>query len=116
MTIEDVDNIIAEISKLNHQGIQLCTKLYCEKIRDDFEEILEHTRQNRYVLPKKYAFVKRLQNAIYESFANNDINKFVPLFTIVETVRKSLGLEYELRRETKSEIRSIQNIIRQNVM
>ena len=96
-----------------NQGVQLSTKLDFNKIRGDFEGILEFTRKNIYTLPKKYALVKRLQRAICESFTENDIDKIVPLFTIVETIRKNLGHEYEARRETNIQIRNIQAIVRQ---
>ena len=93
MTFEDINKIISEISNLKNQGVRLTEQLDCEKIINDFEDILESTRQNKYTLPRRYTFVKQIQSAIYDSLVyDDDINKFVPLFTIVETVRKNLGL------------------------
>jgi hypothetical protein len=100
---------------LKNQGVQLSEKLDCEKIKNDFEDIWESTRQNKYTLPRRYAYVKRIQSAIYDSLVyENDINKFVPLFTIVKAIRKDLGREYDDRRELNAKIRNIQAIVHQN--
>ena len=58
--------------------------------------------------------MKRLQSAIYDSFVENDINKFVPLFTIVKAFRNDLGREYDDKRELNAKIRNIQAIVHQN--
>ena len=115
MKFEDINKIITEISNLKNQGVHLSEKLDCEKIKNDFEDILDSTRKNKYTLPKRYAFVKQNQSAIYDSLVyENNINKFVPSFTIVKAIRKDLGREYDDRRELNVMIRNIQAIVCQN--
>ena len=97
MNIEDVNRIIDEISKLKTQGIVLSDFLDTERIMSEFEHIDSQLKHGRYVLPKMCSLIKRIQKAINASLHNNDINLFVQLFSIVESIRKKLGQQYQVR-------------------
>ena len=66
MNIQDVNNIIAEISNLKNQGIVLSPNLDCERILSDYENFEDQSRKGRYTLLRKYALVKRIQNYVNE--------------------------------------------------
>ena len=114
MNHEDVKVIIAEISNLKNLGISLSENLNCERIMSEFEHIEEQSRQNRYVLPKMYSLIKRIQKSINASLYNNDINAFVTLFSTVEAVRKKLGEEYQKRSDIASKVRNIKALINED--
>ena len=54
-----------------------------------------------------YSLIKRIQKAINASLYGNDINVFVRLFSIVESIRQKLGKQYEVRSEIAAKVRSI---------
>ena len=91
MDIQDIKNIIAEISNLKNQGIILSENLDCERIILDYENIEDQSSKGRYILPKMYALVKRIQKYINDSLYGNDVNVFIQLFSTFETIRQKLG-------------------------
>ena len=111
MDIQDINNIIAEISNLKNQGIVLSENLDCERIMSDYKSIEDQSRKGRYILPKMYALVKRIQKYINDSLYNNDVNVFIPLFSTVKTIRQKLGQQYQIRAEIVYKIRDIKRIL-----
>ena len=88
MDIQDVNNIIAEISNLENRGIVLSKNLDTERIMSEFEHIDNQLKHGRYILPKMYSLIKRIQKSINASLYN-DINLFIQLFSIVEAIRRN---------------------------
>ena len=82
-----------------------------ETILSNLEIIHEHSKMGRDTLSKEYTLIKIIQRAVNESLYNNDIDVFIPLFIIVETIRKKLGNQYEIRRQISSKVRNIRAII-----
>ena len=68
-------------------------------------------KHGRYVLPKMYSLIKRIQKAVYASLYNNSVNSFVRLFSIVESIRKKVGTEYQIRAEISMKVKSIKRLI-----
>ena len=99
---------------MKNHGIVLSENLDCERIMSEFEHIEEQSRRGRYVLPKKYSLIKRIQKSINACLYNNDINAFVTLFSTVEAVRKKLGEEYQKRSEIASKVRNIKKLINED--
>jgi len=60
MDIEDMKNIITEISNLKNQGIVLSEFLDAERILFEFDQINIQLKHGRYVLPKMYSLIKRI--------------------------------------------------------
>ena len=87
MNPENIKSIIDEISNLKKQ-VQLSTKLNPETILSNFETIHEYSKMGRGTLSKEYMLIKQIQRAVNDSLYNNNIDVFIPLFTIVETNRK----------------------------
>ena len=77
----------------------------------EFEHIDNQLKHGRYVLPKMYSLIKRIQKSANASLYNNDINLFVQLFSVVEAVRKKISQEYEIRSEIASKVRNIKQLI-----
>ena len=115
MDIEDVNVIIAEISNLKNRGIVLSENLNCERIMSEFEHIDDQSKRGRYVLPKMYSLIKRIQKSINACLYNNDINAFITLFSTVEAVRQKLGQEYQKRSEIASKVRNIKKLINEDL-
>ena len=80
----------------------------------EFEHIDTQLKHGRYVLPKMYSLIKRIQKSINASLYNNDINLFVQLFSIVESIRKKLGQQYQVRSEIASKVRNIKRLIEES--
>ena len=111
MDIKDVNDIIAEISNLKNRGIVLSEDLDCDRITSEYENIEYQSSKGRYVLPKMYAFVKRIQKSINACLYGNDINAFITLFSTVEAIRQKLGQEYQKRTEIASKVRDLRKIL-----
>jgi len=111
MNPENINIIIDEISNLKKQQVQLSTKLNSETILSNFETIHEYSKMGRDTLSKEYMLIKQIQRAVNDSLYNNNIEVFVPLFTIVETIRKKLGDQYEMQRQINVKVRNIKAII-----
>ena len=111
MQIEDISSIITEISNLRGQGIILSDFLDGDRILHEFNQINLQMKHGRYVLPKMYSLIKRIQKAVNASLYNNSINSFVRLFSIVESIRKKLGSEYQIRAEISMKVKSIKRLI-----
>ena len=111
MQIEDVSSIITEISNLRSQGIILNDFLDGDRILHEFNQISLQMKHGRYVLPKMYSLIKRIQKAVTASLYNNSINSFVRLFSIVESTRKKVGAEYQIRAEISMKVKSIKRLI-----
>lgn len=111
MEYQDIQSIIAEISILKNQGIVLSDFLSEDRLLNEFEQINIQLKHGRYVLPKMYSLIKRIQNAVKVSLYNNDINLFIRLFSVVEAVRKKLGEQYQVRAEIASKVKSIRRLI-----
>lgn len=107
MEIQDINNIITEISKLKNQGIVLSDKLNSEEIMSEYMNIEYQLSRGRYVLGKMYALVKKIQKHTNASLYGNDANKFKALFSTVEAVRHKLSQEYEKRAEIMSKVRDL---------
>ena len=107
---DDINNIITEIENLKNQGISLSKDLDTEVISSEFNRINMKEREGYYTLPKMYSFYKRIQKSINLSLYNNDIDPFVKLYGIVESIRKKLGKEYEIRSEIATKVRNIKQI------
>ena len=114
MDVQDINRIIVEITNLKNQGIVLSENLNTERIMSEFEHIDNQLKHGRYVLPKMYSLIKRIQKSINASLYNNDINLFIQLFSIVEAIRKKLGQQYEVRSEISSKVRSIKRLIEES--
>ena len=115
MNSENMNSIIVEIAKLKNQDIKLSDGLNPDQIVSDFQDIEYGVNNNKYMLPKKYALIKKIQNSIRDSLSfSSDISVFVPLYTIVERIRKELGNEYELKKEVNSKIRNLRALIQEN--
>jgi len=111
MQIEDVSSIITEISNLRSQGIILNDFLDGDRILHEFNQISLQMKHGRYVLPKMYSLIKRIQKAVNASLYCNSINSFVRLFSIVESTRKKVGAEYQIRAEISMKVKSIKRLI-----
>jgi hypothetical protein len=111
MQIEDVSSIITEISNLRGQGIILNDFLDGDRILHEFNQISLQMKHGRYVLPKMYSLIKRIQKAVNSSLYNNSVNSFVRLFSIVESIRKKVGKEYQIRAEISMKVKSIKRLI-----
>jgi len=111
MQIEDISSIITEISNLRSQGITLSDFLDGDIILHEFNQINTQMKHGRYVLPKMYSLIKRIQKAVNASLYNNNINSFIRLFSIVESIRKKLGSEYQVRAEISMKVKSIKRLI-----
>ena len=111
MDIQYINNIIIEISNLKNQGVVLSENLDRERIITEFEVINDQSKQGRYVLPKMYSLIKRIQKHINASLYNNDVNLFIQLFSTVETIRQKLSQQYEVRSEISSKIPDIKRLI-----
>jgi len=111
MQIEDVSSIITEISNLKGQGVALNDFLDGDRILHEFNQISLQMKHGRYVLPKMYSLIKRIQKAVTASLYNNSINSFVRLFSIVESTRKKVGAEYQIRAEISMKVKSIKRLI-----
>ena len=107
MDIQDINVIIDEISNLKNRGIVLSENLNCESIMGEYENIAYQLSRGRYVLPKMYALVKKIQKHINESLYGNNVNEFIPLFSAVEAIRQRLGVEYQKRAEITSKVRDL---------
>ena len=111
MEIEDIKSIITEISNLRSQGIVLSEFLDPDRILYEFDQINIQMKHGRYVLPKMYSLIKRIQKAVNASLYNNNINSFIRLFSIVEAIRKKLGAQYQVRAEISMKVKSIRRLI-----
>ena len=111
MNLQDMSSIIFEISSLKNRGIVLSDFLDTERLLSEFNHISDQQKHGRYVLPKLYSLIKRIQKAVNASLYNNDINLFVHLFSTVEAVRKKLGDQYQIRTEVASKVRDIKRLI-----
>ena len=107
---DDINSIIAEIENLKNQGISLSKDLDADLIISEFNRINMREREGYYTLPKMYSMIKRIQKSIDSSLYNNDIDPFVKLYGIVESIRKKLGKEYEIRSEIATKVRNIKQI------
>ena len=107
---DDVNNIIAEIENLKNQGVSLSKDLDAELIISEFNRINMKEGEGYYTLPKMYSFYKRIQKSIDLSLYNNDIDPFVKLYGIVESIIKKLSKEYEIRSEIATKVRNIKQI------
>ena len=114
MDIQDINNIITEISNLKNRGIVLSEFLDTERILSEFDHINNQLKHGRYVLPKMYSLIKRIQKSINASLYNNDINLFIQLFSIVEAIRKKLGQQYQVRSEISLKVRNIKRLIEES--
>ncbi len=79
MDIQDMSNIIFEISNLKKQGIILSDFLDTERLLSEFNHINEQQKHGRYVLPRLYSLIKRIQKAVNASLYKNDINLYIYL-------------------------------------
>ena len=111
MDTQDLKNIVTEISNLKNRGIVLSKDLNTETIILEFNRINDKLRHGYYVLPKMYSLIKRLQKSINSSLYGNDINSFIQLFSIVESVRQKLSQEYEMKSEIAAKVKNIKQII-----
>ncbi len=111
MEFQDITSIITEISNLRNQGIVLSEFLNEDRLLNEFEQIDIQLKHGRYVLPKMYSLIKRIQKAVNASLYNNDINLFIRLFSIVEAIRKKLGEQYQVRSEIALKVKSIRRLI-----
>jgi hypothetical protein len=111
MEFQDITSIITEISNLKNQGIVLSEFLNEDRILNEFEQINIQLKHGRYVLPKMYSLIKRIQKAVNASLYNNDINLFIRLFSMVEAIRKKLGEQYQVRSEIALKVKSIRRLI-----
>ncbi len=111
MDIEDMNNIVNEILNLINQGIILSEFLDTERLLSEFDQINIQLKHGRYVLPKLYSLIKRIQKAVNASLYRNDINLLINLFSIVEGIRKKLGEQYQVRSEISSKVKNIKRLI-----
>jgi len=111
MQIEDISSIITEISNLRSQGVILNDFLDGDRILHEFNQIALQMKHGRYVLPKMYSLIKRIQKAVNASLYCNNINSFVRLFSIVESTRKKVGAQYQIRAEISMKVKSIKRLI-----
>jgi len=109
--IADMNNITTEISILKNKGILLSSFLDSEKLLQEFQQISFQMKHGKYVLPKLYSLIKRIQKAVNASLYNNDINEFIQLFSIVEAIRKRLGEQYQVRSEISNKVRAVKRLI-----
>ena len=65
MDIQDLNNIIAEISNLKNRGIVLSEILDTERIMSEFENINNQFKHGRYVLSKMYSLIKKNKKINY---------------------------------------------------
>ena len=114
MDIQDINSLISEISNLKNLGIVLSKDLDCDRIITEFNHIDNQILHGRYVLPKMYSLIKRIQKAINASLYNNDINLFIKLFSDAEAIRQKLGQQYQIRTEINSKVRSIRRQIEES--
>ena len=92
MNSENINEVITEISNLNNQRNQLSDKLVCGKILSNFLYMKDNIQRNKYTLIKSYDFIKQIQHEMYDSLYENDVNNFVPLFTVMEKLEKSWSM------------------------
>ncbi len=85
-----MNNIVTEISNLKNRGIVLSEFFDTERLLSEFDHINTQLKHGRYVLPKMYSPIKRIQKAVNSSLYNNDINLFIQLLSVVEGIRKKL--------------------------
>ena len=111
MNISDINSIISEISNLKNLGIVLSKDLDSDIIINEFNHINEQLEYGRYVLPKMYSLIKRIQKAINASLHNNDIKLFIKLFSDAEAIRNKLGQQYQIRTEINSKVKNIKQLI-----
>ena len=111
MDISDINSIISEISNLKNLGIVLSKDLDSDRIINEFNHINDQLEHGRYVLPKMYSLIKRIQKAINASLHNNDINLFIKLFSDAEAIRNKLGQQYQIRTEINSKVKNIKQLI-----
>ena len=104
-------NIVTEISNLKHQGVILSEFLDPDRLLYEFDQINLQLKHGRYVLPKMYSLIKRIQKAINSSLYGNNINLFIRLFSIVEAIRKKLGDQDPVKAEISSKVRNIRRLI-----
>ena len=62
-----MNNIVTEISNLKNQGIALSEFLDAERILSEFDHINTQLKHGRYVLPKMYSLIKRIQKSVNSS-------------------------------------------------
>lgn len=111
MNSDDINKIITEISALKDRGIVLSEDLDTNSIMSEYETIEFQSSRDRYVLPKMYSLIKRIQKSINASLYGNNISEFITLFSTVEEIRRRLGLEYQKRAEISSKVRNIKKLI-----
>ena len=80
----------------------------------EFNHIIDQLSHGRYVLPKMYSLIKKIQKAINASLYNNDINLFIQLFSNAEAIRQKLGQQYQIKSEINTKVRSIRRQIEES--
>ena len=99
---------------MKNRGIVLSENLNTERIMSEFNHINYQLKHGRYVLPKMYSLIKRIQKSNNASLYGNDINLFIQLFSIVEAIRQKLGQQYQIRSEINSKVRNIKQLIEES--
>ena len=114
MDNQDLHLIISEISNLKNRGIKLSEDLNTDFITSEFSRIDSKLKHGYYVLHKMYSLIKKIQSSLNSSLFGNDINEFIQLFSIVESIRRKLGNEYNRRAEIALKVKNIKQIINED--
>ena len=114
MDNQDLHLIISEISNLKHRGIKLSEDLNEDFITSEFSRIEDKSKHGYYILPKMYSLIKKIQTSVNSSLLGNDINDFIQLYSIVESVRKKLSIDYNKRNEINLKVKTIKQIINED--
>ena len=114
MDNHDLHLIISEISNLKNRGIKLHEGLSIDLITSEFSRIEAKLKHGYYVLPKMYSLIKKIQSSVNLSLLGNDINEFIQLFSIVESVRRKLSDEYNRKSEIALKVKNIKQIINED--
>ena len=97
MDIQDINNIIVEISNLKNKELYYLQILTAKELYQTMKTLRTNKKKSRYTLPRMYALVKRIQNWVNQSLYGNDVNAFIQLFSTVETIRQKLSQKYQIR-------------------
>ena len=111
MDNHDLHLIISEISNLKNRGIKLSEDLNIDLITSEFSRIEDKLNHGYYILPKMYSLIKKIQASVNSSLFGNDINEFIQLFSIVESIRRKLGDEYNRKSEINFKVKNIYKLL-----
>ncbi len=114
MNNKNMNDIISDIKKLKHEGIQISNNLDPEKIMCEFELLKQKKNHNKFTLSSEYRLIKFIYNSMLESLAVVDekhIKLFIPLARSIEKIKSALSDEYEIKKRTDNRIMQLKKLM-----